>query len=123
MFDEHVIMLNLVPKYKGMGLMEARKEIVKDLENLGVLEKVEDYTHNVGKCYRCHNTVEPRISMQWFMKMDELAKPAIEVVKSGKIKFVPERFDKLYLHWMENIKDWCISRQIWRGHRKTAYYC
>ena len=122
-FDEHGIMLNLVPKYKGMGLMEARKEIVKDLENLGVLEKVEDYTHNVGKCYRCHNTVEPRISMQWFMKMDELAKPAIEVVKSGKIKFVPERFDKLYFHWMENIKDWCISRQIWWGHRIPAYYC
>ena len=122
-FDEYGIMLNLVPKYKGMGLMEARKEIVKDLENLGVLEKVEDYTHNVGKCYRCHNTVEPRISMQWFMKMDELAKPAIEVVKSGKIKFVPERFDKLYFHWMENIKDWCISRQIWWGHRIPAYYC
>ena len=122
-FDEHGIMLNLVPKYKGMELMEARKEIVKDLEEIGALEKIEDYTHNVGKCYRCHNTVEPRISMQWFMKMDDLAKPAIEVVKSGKIKFVPERFEKTYFHWMENVKDWCISRQIWWGHRIPAYYC
>ena len=122
-FDEKNIMLDLVPKYKGMGIYEARKEIVKDLEALGVLEKIEDYVHNVGKCYRCHNTVEPRISMQWFMKMEELAKPAIEVVKSGKIKFVPERFDKTYFHWMENIKDWCISRQIWWGHRIPAYYC
>ncbi len=122
-FDEKGVMLNIVPKYEGMDLNEARKAIVKDLEELGVLEKTEDYVHNVGKCYRCHNTVEPRISMQWFMKMDELAKPAIEVVKSGKIKFVPERFEKTYLHWMENIKDWCISRQIWWGHRIPAYYC
>lgn len=116
-------MLDLVSKYKGMNLLEARKEIVEDLEKLGVLEKIEDYTHNVGKCYRCHNTVEPRISMQWFMKMNELAKPAMEVVKSGKIKFVPNRFDRTYFHWMENIKDWCISRQIWWGHRIPAYYC
>ncbi len=122
-FDEKGVMLNIVPKYEEMNLNEARKAIVKDLEELGVLEKTEDYVHNVGKCYRCHNTVEPRISMQWFMKMDELAKPAIEVVKSGKIKFVPERFEKTYLHWMENIKDWCISRQIWWGHRIPAYYC
>lgn len=122
-FDEKGIMLNLVPKYQGMDLMTARKEIVKDLEELGALEKIEDYTHNVGKCYRCHNTVEPRISMQWFMKMEELAKPAIEAVKSGKIRFVPDRFDKTYYHWMENIKDWCISRQIWWGHRIPAYYC
>ena len=122
-FDEKGIMLNLAPKYEGMNLADARKEIVKDLENLGVLEKTEDYMHNVGKCYRCHNTVEPRISMQWFMKMEELAKPAIEVVKSGKIKFVPERFDKTYFHWMENVKDWCISRQIWWGHSIPAYYC
>lgn len=122
-FDEKGIMLNVVPKYKGMDLKTARKEIVKELEELGVLEKTEEYTHNVGKCYRCHNTVEPRISMQWFMKMEELAKPAIEVVKSGKIKFVPERFDKTYFHWMENVKDWCISRQIWWGHRIPAYYC
>ena len=122
-FDEKGIMLNLVPKYKGMGLMEARKEIVKDLQEVNGLEKIEDYTHNVAKCYTCHNTIEPRISMQWFMKMEELAKPAIEVVKSGKIKFVPERFDKIYFHWMENVKDWCISRQIWWGHRIPAYYC
>ena len=122
-FDEKGIMLNLVPKYEGMNSLDARKEIVKDLETLGVLEKTEDYMHNVGKCYRCHNTVEPRISMQWFMKMEELAKPAIEVVKSGKIKFVPERFDKTYFHWMENVKDWCISRQIWWGHSIPAYYC
>lgn len=122
-FDEKNIMLNVVPKYKGMNLSEARKAIVNDLEELGVLEKVEDYTHNVGKCYRCHNTVEPRISMQWFMKMDELAKPAIEIVRSGKIKFVPERFERTYFHWMENIKDWCISRQIWWGHRIPAYHC
>ena len=122
-FDEKGIMLDVAPKYKGMTSLEARKEIVKDLESLGVLEKTEDYVHNVGKCYRCHNTVEPRISMQWFMKMEELAKPAIDVVKSGKVRFVPERFDKTYFHWMENVKDWCISRQIWWGHRIPAYYC
>ncbi len=122
-FDDKGIMLNLVPKYKGMDLGTARKEIVKDLEALGVLEKIEDYVHNVGKCYRCHNTVEPRISMQWFMKMDDLAKPAIEVVKTGKVKFVPDRFEKTYMHWMENVKDWCISRQIWWGHRIPAYHC
>ena len=122
-FNEEGMMLSIAPKYEGMNLLEARKEIVKDLEKLGVLEKTEEYIHNVGKCYRCHNTVEPRISMQWFMKMEELAKPAIEVVKSGKIKFVPERFEKTYFHWMENVKDWCISRQIWWGHSIPAYYC
>ena len=122
-FDETGTMLDLVPKYKGMDLKTARKEIVKDLENLGAIEKIEDYVHNVGKCYRCHDTVEPRISMQWFMRMKELAEPAIDVVKSGKVRFVPDRFDKTYLHWMENIKDWCISRQIWWGHRIPAYYC
>ncbi len=122
-FDEKGIMKDLVQKYEGMDIMEARKEIVKDLEALGVLEKTEDYVHNVGKCYRCHHTVEPRISTQWFMKMEDLAKPAMEVVRTGKVRFVPDRFEKTYFHWMENIKDWCISRQIWWGHRIPAYYC
>ncbi|MGN1467303.1 MAG: valine--tRNA ligase [Ruminococcus sp.] len=111
------------PKYAGMDRYEARKAIVKDLEEGGYLVRVEDHTHNVGTCYRCHNTVEPRVSKQWFVKMEPLAKPAIECVKSGKTKFVPERFDKIFFHWMENIKDWCISRQLWWGHRIPAYYC
>ena len=111
------------PKYAGMDRYEARKAIVKDLEEGDYLVRVEDHTHNVGTCYRCHNTVEPRVSKQWFVKMEPLAKPAIECVKSGKTKFVPERFDKIFFHWMENIKDWCISRQLWWGHRIPAYYC
>ncbi|MGN1299440.1 MAG: valine--tRNA ligase [Candidatus Scatovivens sp.] len=122
-FDENGIMKDIVPKYQGMDIFSARKAIVEDLEKLGVIEKVEDYTHNVGKCYRCHKTIEPMISDQWFVRMEELAKPAIEVVKSGKIKFVPSKFDKTYYNWMENIKDWCISRQLWWGHRIPAYYC
>ena len=122
-FDENGIMKDIVPKYQGMDLKTARKAIVEDLEKLNAIEKVEDYTHNVGKCYRCHKTIEPMISEQWFMKMEELAKPAIDVVRSGKVKFVPGRFDKTYFHWMENIKDWCISRQLWWGHRIPAYYC
>ncbi|MEG2429737.1 MAG: class I tRNA ligase family protein, partial [Oscillospiraceae bacterium] len=89
----------------------------------GYLVKVEPHTHNVGACYRCHNTVEPRVSKQWFVKMETLAKPAIDAVKDGKTKFVPERFDKVYFHWLENIRDWCISRQLWWGHRIPAYYC
>ncbi|MBQ2847887.1 MAG: valine--tRNA ligase [Clostridia bacterium] len=111
------------PKYAGMDRYEARKAIVADLEAEGALVKIEDYSHNVGTCYRCHTSVEPRISKQWFVKMAPLAEPAIECVKSGKTQFVPERFEKTYFHWMENIKDWCISRQLWWGHRIPAYYC
>ncbi len=111
------------PAYAGMDRYEARKAIVKDLEAEGALVKIEDYSHNVGTCYRCHTSVEPRVSKQWFVKMAPLAEPAIDCVKSGKTKFVPERFEKTYFHWMENIKDWCISRQLWWGHRIPAYYC
>jgi len=96
---------------------------VEDLKAEGALVEIEDYSHNVGTCYRCHTTVEPRVSLQWFVKMEDLAKPAIEAVKSKETKFVPEHFDKTYYHWLENIKDWCISRQIWWGHRIPAYYC
>ena len=110
-------------KYEGMDRYEARKVIVKDLEEQGLLVKVEDHTHNVGTHDRCKATVEPLIKQQWFVKMDELAKPAIEAVKNGELTFVPERFDKIYLHWLENIRDWCISRQLWWGHRIPAYYC
>ena len=111
------------PAYAGMDRFEARKAIVADLDKLGYLIKVEDYAHNVGTCYRCGTTVEPRVSLQWFVKMEPLAKPAIDAVRSGEIKFVPERFDKNYFHWMENIRDWCISRQLWWGHRIPAFYC
>ncbi|MGN0549887.1 MAG: valine--tRNA ligase [Acutalibacteraceae bacterium] len=110
-------------KYAGMDRMEARKAIVEDLEKEGAIVKIEDYSHNVGVCYRCHSTIEPKVSKQWFVKMEPLAKPAIECVKKGDVKFVPERFDKIYYHWMENIKDWCISRQLWWGHRIPAWYC
>ena len=122
-FDENFMMGDLVPEYKGKTREEARKLIVKKLEELGSLEKIEDYSHNVGKCYRCNNTIEPKISCEWFVKMKELSEPAIKVVKENKIKFVPERFDKVYYNWMENIQDWCISRQLWWGHRIPAYYC
>ena len=111
------------PKYAGMDRYEARKAIVEDLQAEGALMEIEDYSHNVGTCYRCGTTVEPRVSKQWFVKMEPLAKPAVEVVRNGEVKFVPERFDKTYFHWMENIKDWCISRQLWWGHRIPAYYC
>ena len=110
-------------KYSGMDRYECRREIVKDLEAEGALIEIEDYSHNVGTCYRCHTSIEPRLSKQWFVKMEPLAKPAIDVVKNGKVKFVPERFNKIYYHWMENIKDWCISRQLWWGHRIPAWYC
>ena len=111
------------PKYAGMDRYEARKAIVADLEKEGFLVEIEDYSHNVGTCYRCNTTVEPRVSKQWFVKMESLAKPAIEAVKTGETKFVPEHFDKTYYHWLENIRDWCISRQLWWGHRIPAFYC
>ena len=110
-------------RYAGMERYEARKAIVKDLEEQGFLVKIEPHSHNVGTHDRCGTTVEPLIKQQWFVKMEELAKPAIEALHTGELKFVPERFNKIYLHWLENIKDWCISRQIWWGHRIPAYYC
>ena len=122
-FDENRKMKNLVPEYEGMDALEVRPLIVEKLKEIGALVKIEDYNHNVGKCYRCHNVIEPMISDQWFVKMEDLAKPAIEAVKNKEIKFVPERFEKNYFHWMENIQDWCISRQLWWGHRIPAYYC
>lgn len=111
------------PKYAGMDRYEARKAIVADLEAGGYLIKTEEHVHNVGTCQRCHTTVEPKVSTQWFVKMKELAQPAIDAVKNGETKFVPERFDKIYFNWLENIRDWCISRQIWWGHRIPAFYC
>ena len=110
-------------KYAGMTTMEARKAILEDLKAGGFLKEVEPLQHEVGTCYRCHTTVEPMVSKQWFVKMEPLAKPAIDAVKNGETKFIPERFDKIYFHWMENIKDWCISRQLWWGHQIPAYYC
>ena len=110
-------------KYCGMDRYECRKQIVKDLEEGGFLVSVEPYKHNVGTCYRCGTTVEPRISKQWFVKMQPLAEPAIKAVEDGSVRFVPERFAKTYFNWMYNIKDWCISRQLWWGHRIPAYYC
>ncbi len=110
-------------KYAGMTRYEARKAIVKDLEKGGFLCKIEDHKHNVGQCYRCDTAVEPLTSDQWFVKMEPLAIPAIEAVNDGRVKFVPDRFSKTYLHWLENIRDWCISRQLWWGHRIPAYYC
>ena len=110
-------------KYKGMDRYECRKAVVKDLEEGGYLVKIEDHEHNVGTCYRCGTTVEPMTSAQWFVKMAPLAKPAMDVVNEGKTKFVPDRFSKTYLRWMENVHDWCISRQLWWGHRIPAFYC
>ena len=110
-------------EYCGLDRMDARKKIVKALEEQGYLVKIEPHKHNVGTCYRCGTVVEPRVSMQWFVKMEPLAKPAIDAVRNGGTKFVPERFDKIYFNWMENIRDWCISRQLWWGHRIPAWYC
>ncbi|MBO5517311.1 MAG: valine--tRNA ligase [Firmicutes bacterium] len=121
--DEKAKMTAAAGKYEGMDRYECRKAWVADLEAAGYLVKVEKMVIPAGECYRCHTVVEPRISEQWFVKMKPLAEPAIEAVRSGKTKFVPERFDKTYYHWMEDIKDWCISRQLWWGHRIPAYYC
>lgn len=110
-------------KYAGMPALEARKQIVKDLDEAGFLIKIEPIKHNVGTCYRCGTVVEPRVSTQWFVRMEPLAKPAIDAVKDGDIRFIPERMDKVYYNWMENIKDWCISRQLWWGHQIPAWYC
>ena len=122
-FDDKSIMGDLMPEVKGMTALEAREKVVEKLKELGALVSIEDYTHNVGKCERCKTTVEPRISEQWFVRMNELAKPAIKAVKDGNIKFVPEKYSKTYFNWLENIQDWCISRQLWWGHRIPAYYC
>ncbi|MBO5402694.1 MAG: valine--tRNA ligase [Clostridia bacterium] len=111
------------PKYAGMDRYEARKAIVEDLRAGGYLAEIEDLEHEVGTCYRCGTTIEPMLSLQWFVKMEELAKPAVKAVRDGDIRFVPERFDKNYFHWMENTQDWCISRQLWWGHRIPAFYC
>ena len=122
-FDENFKMGNLVPEYKGMDLLEARKKIVEKLEKIGALVRTEAYTHNVAKCERCKNTIEPKISEQWFVNMKEMAKRAADSVRNGETKFVPQRYEKQYFHWLDNIQDWCISRQLWWGHRIPAYYC
>ena len=122
-FNEDLIMNDLCPEFAGMNIYEAREKIVEKLQEIGSLIKIEDYAHNVAKCDRCHTTIKPRISDQWFVKMSELAKPAIEAVKNGDVKFVPKRYEKTFFNWMDNIKDWCISRQIWWGHQLPVYYC
>ena len=116
-------MNELAGPYEGMDRFECRKQLMEDLKSNGLVEKVEPHAHAVGHCYRCHTVVEPRLSPQWFVKMKPLARPAIEAVNDGRIKFVPERWNKTYMNWMENIRDWCISRQIWWGHRIPIYYC
>lgn len=121
--NEDGTMNELAGKYQGMDRYECRKELIKDLEEQGYLIQIKDHPHAVGTCYRCHTVIEPRLSEQWFVKMDELAKPAIDILKSKELQFVPERYDKTYLQWLENIRDWCISRQLWWGHQIPAYYC
>ena len=122
-FDENWKMGDLVPEYKGMDLLEARKLIVEKLDKIGALVSTEDYTHNVAKCERCKNTIEPKISEQWFVNMKDMAKAAADSVRNGETRFVPQRYEKQYFHWLDNIQDWCISRQLWWGHRIPAYYC
>lgn len=122
-FDDNFKMGNLVPEYQGMELLEARKLIVEKLKQIGALVKEEDYTHNVAKCERCKHTIEPKISTQWFVSMKDLAKRAADAVRNGETRFVPKRYEKQYFHWLDNIQDWCISRQLWWGHRIPAYYC
>ena len=122
-FDDNTIMLDLMPEVKGMKAIDSRPIIVEKLKELGALINIEDYTHNVAKCERCKTTIEPRISEQWFVKMKEITQPAIDAVKTGKIRFVPQKYEKTYFNWVENIRDWCISRQLWWGHRIPAYYC
>ena len=122
-FDENFKMGDLCEEYKGMDLLEAREAIVNKLKELGNLVKIEDYVHNVGKHDRCKSTIEPKISDQWFVSMREMAKPAIEAVKNGDTRFIPQKFEKTYFNWLNNIQDWCISRQIWWGHQIPAYYC
>nr|WP_308564361.1 valine--tRNA ligase [uncultured Peptostreptococcus sp.] len=121
--NDDATMNDLAGKYASMDRYECRKALVADLKEAGYLIKVEKHDHAVGTCYRCHTTVEPRLSLQWFVKMDELAKPAIDILKKGELKFVPDKFDKTYLQWLENIRDWCVSRQLWWGHQIPAYYC
>ena len=121
--NEDGTMNELAGKYKGMDRYECRKQLMQDLEEAGYVIAIKDHPHSVGTCYRCHTVIEPRLSEQWFVKMDELAKPAIDILKSKELQFVPERYDKTYLQWLENIRDWCISRQLWWGHQIPAYYC
>jgi valyl-tRNA synthetase len=121
--DDNALMNENAGRYAGMDRYEAREQIIKDLEESGLLERIENHRHNVGTCYRCKNVIEPLVSRQWFVKMKPLAESAIEAVKKRKVIFIPERFSKTYFNWMENIQDWCISRQLWWGHRIPAYYC
>ena len=122
-FDENFKMGDLVPEYKGMELLEARKLIVEKLKEIGALVKEEDYIHNVAKCERCKNTIEPKISTQWFVDMKKMGKRAADSCRNNEMRFIPKRYEKQYFHWLDNIQDWCISRQLWWGHRIPAYYC